>query len=145
MFGNSKKKISEDERVKILEKIEGIYRDKARSFGHHVFNIKNFYDRYNDAIRFGEDEQNFLWAEALAIDDFEKNREEERLERLEKEKTVFGEMYLEFKKRLEKYPRSEIHPRAEQEIECLLGCLIDFDKYCCKQNDSYCVDITFPS
>ncbi|HMB00585.1 MAG TPA: hypothetical protein VKS21_06325 [Spirochaetota bacterium] len=127
MFNKQRNQLNEKQRQKILDKIEKEYQNYAQIYGKKVFNIKNFYERYNRTIRLGYNEESFLLAEIQAVLTFHQKKQSDIKTRKEK-KSVISDLFTEYQQRMQKYTKKDIHTDAEPEIEYLLGAIIAFEQ-----------------
>jgi hypothetical protein len=133
-FGKNKKIISSyPARTKTLPNSELTYFEYLISQHKHLSSkyktsptyLEAFLNRYDQMIKKKEKIDVFLKAEKEAVEIFKKKREEKKKR---KENEIKNKKTSIKNKSTKIYPRVFIHADADEKLECLYGCLIDFEK-----------------
>ena len=115
----------------LREDIANKYRVYGEVYNPQIFDINKFHKRYNEALRNANiDIKIFLLTEIEALDVFVKRFEEKRKkeEAEKKQGSAMASLYGEYRERIKKYTRVELHQNAAEEIERLYGCMLSFSE-----------------
>lgn len=125
-----KKKLSNNEIKKIIDKLSEQYDKYSAEHGESFFSKKDFQDRYMEALKRGMGLQAFAFAEITFLEELKeklaKQKEEQRI-KTEKPFTKKVEKYIEeLEKKWQKYPRLFSSTEISDEAQYFCGALKKF-------------------
>jgi hypothetical protein len=126
-----KKKLSNEELMKVVDKIKTKYNSLIDDFKMSRSLLSSFEDRYMEALKKSKDLSVFLLAEIEAVEEFynkeKERREEARKKRLNKNQETFADKVFDAnRKKIEKYQKAVLSFDADEEIARLIGAIRQF-------------------
>lgn len=128
------KKLSSDEIKLVVGKIRSKYNDLINELKKPESLLNAFEERYITALRTMKDISVFLLAEIEAVNEIfeleKKKREEfDEKNKMKKGKSFADKVFEENSKKIQKYPRVNLGPNSDEEIERLVGAVRKFIIY----------------